>query len=163
MSKVLYRAILHGPMSWKASHRNFESLDTAPYLVIFEPTSSVVMLSQGTILIPQLSLLTNRLKSQILSVFVFGDSSTAKQLASELYNFIDKNLSVFDIYKSEWVLKLLAKSLASFHLPLEIVLKRVECSQKNKISNPNPTSYINSYNRFKNNTSNIGLQGILFC
>uniref|UniRef100_A0A3B0MS09 Uncharacterized protein n=1 Tax=Theileria annulata TaxID=5874 RepID=A0A3B0MS09_THEAN len=160
MAKILYRAILHGPMSWKASNCNFESNDTTPYLVIFEPTSSVVMLSQGTILIPQLSLLTNKLKSQILSVFLFSDSSTAKQLVSELYNYIDKNMSLFDIYKSERVLKLLAKSLSSFHLPLEIVLKRVECSQKNKNNNHNTSSYLNYYTAFKNNTSSIGIQGV---
>ncbi|UKK01105.2 hypothetical protein MACK_001918 [Theileria orientalis] len=132
MNKLSYRVILHGPMSWKASQQRPESISGTPYLVIFEPVSSMVIVSQGTLLIPHIPVYMNKLNSQILSVFVFNDASLAKQLVSELYNYSDKNINTFDIYKNEKVVTILTKSLSSFHLPLEVVVKKVDYNNVNR-------------------------------
>ncbi|UKJ88715.2 hypothetical protein MACJ_001959 [Theileria orientalis] len=134
MNKFSYRVIVHGPMSWKTSQQMLDTISGTPYLVIFEPVSSTVIVSQGTLLIPHIPVYMNKINSQILSVFVFNDASLAKHLVSELYNYSDKNINTFDIYKNEKVVSLLSKSLSSFHLPLEVVVKRVDYNNVNRQS-----------------------------
>ncbi|BAM40970.1 conserved hypothetical protein [Theileria orientalis strain Shintoku] len=159
MNKLSYRVILHGPMSWKTSQHLPDSINGTPYLVIFEPVSSMVIVSQGTLLIPHIPVYMNKINSQILSVFVFNDASLAKQLVSELYNYSDKNINTFDIYKNEKVVSLLSKSLSSFHLPLEVVVKRVDYSSVNRQSTAVSNTFSNLNQRFGvDPTSNMNMR-----
>ncbi|EKX73421.1 conserved hypothetical protein [Theileria equi strain WA] len=161
--RVLYRAILHGPMTWKTSHSGGQVCDEAPYLVAFEPMGSVVVLAQGTMVLPQLFIYgTKGEERQVLSVFVFAKATVAKEFVSALYKAIDRRFKLLDILQSPPLLELVKKSLSSFHLPLEIVLRKIDYSLARRshslrkdtastkfggpLSEHNTTGIIDSYN-----------------
>ncbi|CDR96446.1 hypothetical protein, conserved [Babesia bigemina] len=121
-----YRVILHGPSVWKGVVRPPDADQQAPFIVAFEPQNDLVAMQQGTLELNDFIIDEVTCTTQIFSIFFFEMQEQAVNAQQALSRSLDRLQTVYDIFQNTRVIEALEQALGSVHVPLEVVVSRVD-------------------------------------